>query len=237
MIEKKIILIPDIHGKIFWKNALEFIKSDFPVIFLGDYTDPYISDNISSLEALENFKEILETTKDRKNVELLVGNHDIVYIFPDDIRNRNRTDFNNFPFLQKLYQSNIDRFKLAIQKEGYIISHAGINRGWLDFSKITTRDLINIPLSQILKKVIDNLEVLSCYRDEDWGGEFGSIVWADILEFKDKTNNIEANQIVGHSKRPDPIRIGEVVDIDCDRCFYIDGEGDIRDLISNEVVL
>ena len=233
--EKKVVLIPDIHGRTFWKDAEDYIKSEIPVVFLGDYTDPYIPEDISKKDSLDNFKEILEVTKDRKNVELLLGNHDIAYMFPEDTRNRHRTDFDNFPFLQRLFQDNIGRFKLATLQEGYIISHAGIHKEWLDFTRITKRDLIDIPVSKLDQKIIDNLEVISYYRDDNWGGEFGSIVWADICEFV--YNQSEDIQIVGHSLREKPVRINNVIDIDCKKCFFIDGEGDIRDLKTEEVVL
>ena len=37
-ISKEILVIPDIHGRIFWKDATKF---DGEIIFLGDYVDPY----------------------------------------------------------------------------------------------------------------------------------------------------------------------------------------------------
>ena len=52
-----------------------------PIIFLGDYLDPYAHENISQEEALANFKEIIafkQANKDR--VTLLIGNHEIHYI-------------------------------------------------------------------------------------------------------------------------------------------------------------
>lgn len=233
--EKKVILIPDIHGRTFWKDALDYINSETPVVFLGDYTDPYLRENISNEEALENFKEILEATKNRKNITLLLGNHDIAYMFPDDTRIRNRTDFDNFPMIWSLFQANSQRFRLATEFEGYIISHAGIRKEWLDYAGINIKDIINIPAPRLMERVVDHLEILSHYRDEDWGGDFGSIVWADIQEFRKET--MAGDQIVGHTQTTKPIRIGNVVDLDCKRCFFIDGEGDIRELETEEVVL
>ena len=34
----KILLIPDIHGRDFWKKAKDF---EGEIVFLGDYLDPY----------------------------------------------------------------------------------------------------------------------------------------------------------------------------------------------------
>ena len=237
--EKKTILIPDIHGNTFWKDALKYIKSDTPVIFLGDYTDPHRDDGISNDEALSNFKEILEITKGRKNVEMLIGNHDLVYMFPDQTLIRSRVDFKNFRTLQEIFQKNKERFKLATKRLDYIISHAGINKGWLDYFDISISELIDIPMSQINEKVIKSLEVLSYIRDEDWGMRFGSIVWADFEEFRDKSSVIEESQIVGHTKRANYIgaeKIRNVICIDCNQCFFIDEHRKIRYLETEEEI-
>ena len=40
---KKIIIIPDVHGRTFWRNAVEKYRNvkDVHIVFLGDYVDPY----------------------------------------------------------------------------------------------------------------------------------------------------------------------------------------------------
>ena len=71
------IVIPDVHGRLFWKEAIAAAKEDEKVIFLGDYLDPYLhefeKDPIMSQFAeiyetisnrvLNNFKEIIEFKK------------------------------------------------------------------------------------------------------------------------------------------------------------------------------
>ena len=42
----QILVIPDVHGRSFWKNAVAQ-NTDIPIIFLGDYLDPYAHENIS----------------------------------------------------------------------------------------------------------------------------------------------------------------------------------------------
>ena len=38
--KEKILIIPDVHGRSFWKKAVE--TGDYEkVVFLGDYADPY----------------------------------------------------------------------------------------------------------------------------------------------------------------------------------------------------
>ena len=56
------IIIPDIHGRTFWKSAVEQKEKDEKIIFLGDYLDHYDyeknSENelITTENAIENFK-------------------------------------------------------------------------------------------------------------------------------------------------------------------------------------
>ena len=69
------IVIPDVHGRTFWKDAVKN-KENEEIIFEGDYLDPYPNENIPPGNALENFKEIIEFKKQHPdNVILLVGNH------------------------------------------------------------------------------------------------------------------------------------------------------------------
>ena len=47
---KKILIIPDVHGRTFWRAALETGNYE-KVIFLGDYVDPYVYEGIDPLQA------------------------------------------------------------------------------------------------------------------------------------------------------------------------------------------
>lgn len=73
------LLIPDIHGRTFWRDAIENTSWSH-VVFLGDYTDPYPYEGISPEEAHNNFIDILHYTVDhRDQTTLLLGNHDMHY--------------------------------------------------------------------------------------------------------------------------------------------------------------
>ena len=51
IMNKKILIIPDVHGRTFWKSAVE--SGDYEkIVFLGDYTDPYEMEGITNREAL-----------------------------------------------------------------------------------------------------------------------------------------------------------------------------------------
>ena len=59
--KKRILIIPDIHGRNFWKNSInkEFENSDY-VLFGGDYLDPYPWEGITRKDAIRNFQEIID---------------------------------------------------------------------------------------------------------------------------------------------------------------------------------
>lgn len=75
----KLIICPDIHCRDFYKPVLEL--KDTPVIFLGDYLDPYSYEGCSFEDGLANLKEITDFAKNNKNVTLLTGNHKISNFF------------------------------------------------------------------------------------------------------------------------------------------------------------
>ena len=52
---KKILIIPDVHGRTFWESALK--SGDYEkIVFLGDYTDPYEMEGITNRDALKNLQ-------------------------------------------------------------------------------------------------------------------------------------------------------------------------------------
>ena len=89
------IVIPDVHGRLFWKEAIAAAKEDEKIIFLGDYLDPYSYEfeedplmaqfaetyETRSNHVLNNFKEIIEFKRQNPDrVVLLLGNHDFHYL-------------------------------------------------------------------------------------------------------------------------------------------------------------
>jgi lipoate-protein ligase A len=47
----ELLVLPDIHGRVFWKRPCEDIDSFKRVVFLGDYTDPYSFEEITPADA------------------------------------------------------------------------------------------------------------------------------------------------------------------------------------------
>jgi predicted phosphodiesterase len=59
----KIIIVPDVHGRTFWRLAKEKINEVDQVVFLGDYLDPYPVEGISPKKAIEELKKIIDFKK------------------------------------------------------------------------------------------------------------------------------------------------------------------------------
>ena len=57
---KKILIIPDVHGRDFWKEPVkqELKNNETSIVFLGDYLDPY--SNIENNDLIENFIQIIK---------------------------------------------------------------------------------------------------------------------------------------------------------------------------------
>lgn len=212
---KKVILIPDLHGRLFWKDAVAEADDNTRIIFLGDYTDPYDFEEITPLEAYRNFIEVIDYARKHSNVELLLGNHDCGYLYGEEVCSC-RTDEDRYPQIRRLFLDNIDLFKLctevSVGNRNYMVSHAGINRLWLEihagdlsphrqmddnalWKRINECLLQPSHLSEVSKVAM--LSEVSHHR----GGldPYGSIIWADIHEFEDPLSHISVDQIVGHT--------------------------------------
>ena len=68
-----ILIIPDVHGRTFWKEPVKNEEFDH-IVFLGDYLDPYPQEGITQRQAFENFKEPLNNTLINDAKIELIGN-------------------------------------------------------------------------------------------------------------------------------------------------------------------
>lgn len=76
------IVIPDVHGRTFWKDAVKGRENE-EIIFLGDYVDPYVREGSKPEDGLTALQEVIEFKKQHPlSVTLLLGNHDLGYIIP-----------------------------------------------------------------------------------------------------------------------------------------------------------
>lgn len=182
------LVIPDIHGRTFWKEALErFPKDSFQnlsIVFLGDYLDPYEFEGINKTDAIDNFKEIIEKAKEDSRIHLLIGNHDMHYWYNAIVKVRfDRIHCGN---IKDLFLQNFTLFNIAYEEEinsqRYLYTHAGVTSFWLHHlnfigdicikrNKETRRDLFGnekkklsderIPFCNMLKNMKGTAEELN----------------------------------------------------------------------------
>lgn len=198
----KTISIGDLHGKDCWKKIN--VKFYDKIIFLGDYTDAWPDDKTDK-EILENLADLIQFKKDNPlKVILLLGNHDIQYIF---LGKYSCSGFRKSmaPSLKFLFEDNIDLFQYAFQIKNYLWTHAGISKKWwLNYGKpFATNDFTDYA------DAIECLVNVNQYREDlfevgsirgGYSGNYGGILWADKTEIRANypfDENI--HQIVGHT--------------------------------------
>lgn len=184
----KILVIPDVHGRTFWKKPCENIEEYDKVIFLGDYLDPYDFEKITVPMAMTNFEEILKFANENKDkVVMLLGNHDMPY-FSDTYKNFSmwhcRHSSKHHKAIKKLFEENKELFKIADVEDNILFTHAGCTAGWLkdvftkDY-KITSLDDLAFSLNNLLNTK-DGLWFLYMVSQERGGRDRnGSCIWAD----------------------------------------------------------
>lgn len=188
------IIIPDVHGRKFWRNAVKGFETE-KIVFLGDYVDPYPWDRISGNQAYAEMMDIIAFKKEHPdNVTLLLGNHDLGYL--DEYICCSRHDYFREDDIRKALMENLDLFDLVhiVKKDGrkILFSHAGIAEKWVEKHK----ELLQCEGSEtfdpfVLNRLLHDekshpalfaaLAEVSRHR----GGldDVGSPIWADVDEY------------------------------------------------------
>jgi predicted phosphodiesterase len=139
---KKILVIPDIHGRDYWKKVVnQHIDDVDQIVFLGDYFDSF---DIKPLFQIHNFKEIMEIRKMFSDkVITLIGNHDYHYL---RFTNSQYSGYNNL-FQADIYdilKQNLDYLQICCIFDDKLFSHAGVSNYWLKLASIDSDDIENL---------------------------------------------------------------------------------------------
>ena len=254
--DKQLIIVPDVHGRTFWKEAIPFVNAGTPCIFLGDYVDPYRFEGISDKDALHNLHEIIHfTASNRDRVTLLLGNHDLSY-FGTSVGQWNvyadRFCYELAESISLMFNTHKDLFSLCSYRQiggkPFLFSHAGMHPLWVDecglFDSVDRGDAfslanrVNELYLQSLNAVdrtdfMDALATVGHLRGGD--SPTGSMVWADCHEYND--TDCQFTQIFGHTAQRtnggSPYSIAGNICVDCSRCFYLNSDGQLYDLKNN----
>ena len=219
-----------------WHNYTMYDK----IIFVGDYVDSFDVGNVEMKKNLEDIIFFKKTCPDK--VVLLLGNHDISYIVPNQecsgFRPTMKWD------LADIFTKNANLFKLAHQIGNVLWTHAGVTVGWWkEFEKEmydpasrfieVARDNIGANFADILNLGWD-MKLESIYNVDHISGGFQ--MWAGPLWVRPHVLNKNAmggiKQIVGHTPQAAIWECENVVYIDC-----LEHGGDNGDCYALDVVV
>ena len=126
----KTIVLGDTHGRSFWKLAVHQDKPD-RVIFIGDYFDSF---EISGLEQIHNFKEIIKYKEDNPQVEvvMLIGNHDHHYFPEVGYTGTSGYQSRIAPSINQVVDENRHHLQMAYSFDKYLFTHAGVSPVFMD---------------------------------------------------------------------------------------------------------
>ena len=249
---KKILIIPDVHGRDFWKEPVKKVLEDTNahIVYIGDYTDGYHTEWGSNFDyrqhTVDNFKEIIEIKKQNSDrITLLLGNHDCGYAISDTICS-SRMDRTHLSELKELFRENRELFQIAeecdIAGRHLIFSHAGILKGWtrsvwgdeVDDTDFNVVSRLNNAWLDNDWNILDRLGDYDIYRG--WGGyQYGSPVWSDIRSWVRVTpDETYGFNIVGHTQLDRQLVLDQIADLDCRKAFYLDDQGVLRSYDTDE---
>lgn len=252
---KKILVVPDVHGRTFWKAPVkQYFNEVGRIVFLGDYLDPYKDEDGLANNIFENLLEIIELKRENpEKVVLLKGNHDEHYssIRFRDLASGSRLDYGNWLIYHQIFNEDKDLFQLAhLEKANdttYVFTHAGLTEywinkvnsllWWLNDWKISVADPDIIEKINMLDTTKEGQELLSIIGESRsrFGLKAGSVLWADITEHNyPKAPNVyglnQVFQVFGHTRldgsTEDMIEGENLAMIDSQKCFMIGAEKD-----------
>jgi hypothetical protein len=126
----KTIVLGDTHGRSNWKLAVHQDKPD-RVIFIGDYFDSF---EISGVEQIANFKEIIKYKEDNPQVEvvMLIGNHDHHYFPEVGYTGTSGYQSGIAPSITQVVDENRHHLQMAYGFGEYLFTHAGVSPVFMD---------------------------------------------------------------------------------------------------------
>lgn len=222
----KVLVIGDTHGEDWWKSVVfgaealansyfdnngishenfRFIKEKIDkVVFVGDYMDSFF---VQPYEQMENLREIVMLANAFPDkFELLLGNHDIHYIYPEYRCSGFKPEL--WHQFKDVYEENKKLFKAAYMFGDYLVTHAGLTQGmWKICEKKLKESKHLYDYTDPEKTIADHINFLFeihfeplFYAGFARGGlsPTPGIFWADKSELiKDPKKG--CSQIVGHT--------------------------------------
>lgn len=210
---KRFLIIPDQHGRNYWKKFGDlpeifeqeaFYGYDVPLIkpkfdkyiFLGDYCDSFTKD---STEIKNNLIDVIKFKKYYPDhVILLWGNHEIHYLY--SAQKHGCSGFRPLMWfdLNEIFRKYRLLFQYAYQYDNYLFTHAGVHKGWYEYrfkffdDQKTLGDSLNWGFEQNLEEMFDVGHIRGGMQ------KVGSPLWVD-KKLSSKKPLKGYHQFVGHT--------------------------------------
>ena len=247
----KYLIIPDIHGRKYWRTPMEkYCDKAERIIFLGDYFDPYRYERISESDAIDNWHEIMDFITDHElwdSTTMLIGNHDAHYmsstfaVYGGGSRKSKEhvSDIKSLltacPVLQIAYEGRVGDKKI-------LFSHAGVTEDWYSRHKDLVGDLSAANLNH-LKETEGGWRALAEIGPTRMGTNLtGSPLWSDVREhvsfgWPTESQGGYSFQVFGHTKSDHPIIEKHFAMLDCQRCFVMTDEAKLSAICNSTTAL
>ena len=135
----KTVILGDTHGRSLWKLIVHQENPD-RVIFIGDYFDSF---DISGVEQIQNFKDIIEyketsftndgTDQQHKTqVIMLIGNHDHHYFPEVGYTGTSGYQSGIAPSINQVIDENRQHLQMAYSFDEFLFTHAGVSPEFMD---------------------------------------------------------------------------------------------------------
>lgn len=137
----KVLVIPDVHGSHEWEKVKSIPKTDYDkAVFLGDFFDSglynkkigaFVANN-NWPDQGENFRNICDWVREKPDTrKICLGNHDWSYISGSGESCSGHQN-SKVGEIRALLNSNYDILDVAEEFDGWIFSHAGFSKTWVD---------------------------------------------------------------------------------------------------------
>ena len=220
-------LIGDIHGRNAWR---QLVRTDMINIFLGDYLDPYDRDNLQADSTeYDNLQDIIRFKQQHPETILLLGNHDLHYLWDEHYSRYNDEHAERYA---QLIREHLHLFQAAYAiGDRVLVTHAGVTRPWLQLAGISHQQSVSQLAEAICRCMSDEesrhlFSVESTFYPDDSCGisPTASPIWVrphTLLDYGALTNHHGDTiyQVVGHTQ------IGQIMQFDS--CVFVDCLGSV----------
>lgn len=220
-------LIGDPHGRDVWKKL---VREDAINVFLGDYLDPYPSDNLQAgVDDWGNLQEILKYKQTHANTVLLLGNHDLHYIWHEHYSRYNVMHAAKY---EEFFLRHWSEFQAAYAiGNNILVTHAGVSPDWCKIAGIPIDGELEVNAQKLAERICEYVNdrnrwhwLMTKYTfglyDTCGMSSTASPVWIRpqaLISTMDVQNPafMRITQVVGHTQTNEIFQAENLVFIDC----------------------